>query len=1562
MAIGLWQSAEAQTQIIQRVKKQVGVRNANATPLSLTITPSQPSYTEGQSVTVTFSGATVGSSYLIQLYDNNNDYNEFSGDIDIQKSTGGSGNTITNWTSTADSYFIITFKTGSAAVARILTVTNNTDINDYGDSQSFAIVAPVSTPVFCNTIAYVSTTGAGTKDGSSWANALPGDQLGQALSTACANTTFLVGNGVYKPTTGTNQAVSFTVAAGVQVYGGYDPSTGVRQTFSVGTPAGTTFSGDIGTLAASDNSYRVVEIAGTAAGTRLDGIVITGARGDAVNQNGGGIYSTGASFTLANTTLTDNTANHGGAVYMQGGNLFITGANVTQNTATNNGGALYFTDAATCVLDNSTLSDNRSANSNGGAVYTGNSLTVSVTSSTIGQNSSPYDGGAFRVNGDVVLTMTGSKVLGNASVSSNGGVFKISGGLTATITSSSISQNTSNSNGAVFDVSGAVNLRLASSAFIENISRISSGAVVNGNGGLTAVVTSCSISQNSTSYGGGFANLSGTVSLTVTDSDLSGNNCVSSNGGVINTSSAINAVINNTQIRQNVVNVSGGVFYTSGSVQLTLSNSNLSQNVARNSNGGVVYAGSLTAVVTSCTISQNTANASGGALYSQGVTALTLTNGEIRNNSSSNSNGGFLFAQGNLNVLMDGVRMEQNKANNSGGAVYSSGIGTLSANNSVFTQNQVILNGNGGVFYFSAGIDATITSSSVTQNSAPASGAAIYGGYQSNRLVVDNSLFSQNQVKQSGNGGVMYASGPLAATITSTTMSQNTSTSGGAAIAASSGSTTFVTDNSYYTGNIVTQGGTGGALYLSGGITSIKNSVFTGNSSPNPGGAVYIGSQTSLTLANTMINQNKVTQGGPGGGMYLTLATGSITSTTISQNTAVNGQGGGLYASGSGSLTFTNSLVYQNAAPGSDGGGFYSTGGISTHLSNLTISQNIAQGLGGGAYLANNGELTNCVVTQNSALSGGGIVSTENEFTLVNNLFTGNTATESGAAFLTDGTIDAVNQTISGNSAPTGSAVTVLGTGVLDLKNSIVWNNSTPANSFSVDATASLSLTNSISDPAATGFGSVGNNKTTDPLFANAAAGDFTLKACSPAINAGIDAANTTTTDVAGLNRKFGTIDMGAFEYQSAPVTLTLTATASKTLVCTGEILPLTALLTGGTAPLSYSWTTNSTGVTLPSSATGSPLSVTVTGAGQQSFTVTAQDAGGCSAAPVVVSVSVVDGVSITAQPAASSAVCAGIAVSVPVSVTGAVLSQQWYKNGSPVASQTATTLSLTATTADAGSYQLIIQTAGCGSLTSSAFSLTVSEVVAISSQPAAASAVCVGTPVSVPVSVTGAGATYQWYKGGSPVNGQATATLSLPSATSNDAGSYSLVVTGGCNSVTSSAFSLTVNDGPVVTITPSSTTISGGQSALLTASGADSYTWSTGSNLTAISVSPTQTTMYSVTGTINGCIGTATVMVSVTCSEAVVADAVSTTQTVALGAGNCAVTLQSYGFGTAFTVTGPNGYVFSTVYRKPGFYTVNSQNVTQPGTYTIKASYSDACGRESTDTITYVVRGEACK
>jgi hypothetical protein len=66
------------------------------------------------------------------------------------------------------------------------------------------------------------------------------------------------------------------------------------------------------------------------------------------------------------------------------------------------------------------------------------------------------------------------------------------------------------------------------------------------------------------------------------------------------------------------------------------------------------------------------------------------------------------------------------------------------------------------------------------------------------------------------------------------------------------------------------------------------------------------------------------------------------------------------------------------------------------------------------------------------------------------------------------------------------------------------------------------------------------------------------------------------------------------------------------------------------------------------------------------------------------------------------------------------------------------------------------------------------------------------------------------------------------------------------------------------VTASASPATICAGSSTTLIASGADSYTWSTGQAGASIVVSPSTTTTYSVTGFRNGCSGTASVTVFV--------------------------------------------------------------------------------------------------
>ena len=270
---------------------------------------------------------------------------------------------------------------------------------------------------------------------------------------------------------------------------------------------------------------------------------------------------------------------------------------------------------------------------------------------------------------------------------------------------------------------------------------------------------------------------------------------------------------------------------------------------------------------------------------------------------------------------------------------------------------------------------------------------------------------------------------------------------------------------------------------------------------------------------------------------------------------------------------------------------------------------------------------------------------------------------------------------------------------------------------------------------------------------------------------------------------------------------------------CVGGTVTATVSASGtpsSTGSFAYQWYKNSLAspVTSQTTATLSLTNVQTADAGSYSVVVTGSCNGATSKA---FSLTVNRAVAITAQPAAGALVCVGSTLTASISTTGDVTSYQWYKNNlaTPVAGQTTATLTIASPIAtDAGSYSVVITSGGCNTLTSTGFSLTVNTPVAITTQPAAQSVVCEGIPVSVSISTTGTTTRYQWYKNNlaTPVAGQTTARLTLSSPTVADAGSYSVVVTSGsCNTLTSAAFSLTVNPSPGVVLTfPNSATVQG--------------------------------------------------------------------------------------------------------------------------------------------------------
>jgi hypothetical protein len=144
------------------------------------------------------------------------------------------------------------------------------------------------------------------------------------------------------------------------------------------------------------------------------------------------------------------------------------------------------------------------------------------------------------------------------------------------------------------------------------------------------------------------------------------------------------------------------------------------------------------------------------------------------------------------------------------------------------------------------------------------------------------------------------------------------------------------------------------------------------------------------------------------------------------------------------------------------------------------------------------------------------------------------------------------------------------------------------------------------------------------------------------------------------------------------------------------------------------------------------------------------------------------------------------------------------------------------------------------GGLQSNVAALTVNTPPVITTQ-LASQTVAVGFPINLTVVATGNPApTYQWRKSGSNIPNATNASYTINSATTGDAGAYTVVVTNSVSSVTSNEAVVTVNPAApaAITVQPTNVTANLGQSATLsvTVSGSPTPTIQWLKNSTVIS------------------------------------------------------------------------------------------------------------------------------
>lgn len=136
---------------------------------------------------------------------------------------------------------------------------------------------------------------------------------------------------------------------------------------------------------------------------------------------GGGLHVAGGTAVLVRVTLDNNNANYGGGIY---NNDALTLADVTlvDNSATSGGGGLYNNQSAT--LSSVTLAANSSGD--GGAIFNSATGTIIVSNGTLSGNQANFGGGLFN-NG--VATLANVTMAGNGALGGGGGVLHNSGGV-----------------------------------------------------------------------------------------------------------------------------------------------------------------------------------------------------------------------------------------------------------------------------------------------------------------------------------------------------------------------------------------------------------------------------------------------------------------------------------------------------------------------------------------------------------------------------------------------------------------------------------------------------------------------------------------------------------------------------------------------------------------------------------------------------------------------------------------------------------------------------------------------------------------------------------------------------------------------------------------------------------------------------------------------------------------------------------------------------------------------------------------------------------------------------
>jgi hypothetical protein len=665
---------------------------------------------------------------------------------------------------------------------------------------------------------------------------------------------------------------------------------------------------------------------------------------------------------------------------------------------------------------------------------------------------------------------------------------------------------------------------------------------------------------------GGYSTSSDNSTVKVNDETVDRNK-----GAGIYMSSAGGPIFGNLVVTGNRAYDGGGIYWNISSPEIN--NVLVTANSAGNNGGGIYTAG--ISVLTDMQITNNTATNNGGGIYDAGTS--TLTNLQITGNTvtTSGGNGGGIYNNGTSSIMTN-LTIANNKANTGGGVHRNSG--TANIRNSIIWRNTTVdgttaNNVTGGATYSYTLLEGATTEANIISVEDPLFTNASTGDY---------SLQSCSPAINTGLD-TMYLSGGSLARITADLAGKSRIKGVGIDLGA----------YEYQNAPAITHDGSGRVYVKKACYTSVNNGSSWTAAYPeladvllaaknNASGITEIfvaeGTYTPrhIRVSNgdfqhrdrtfTLVEGVKIYGGfdgttavtalpdfGSAGRNALSVLSGDVGSTNTANDSVYHVVlGVGTQTPLTNATTLDGFTVSGGCSTGAYGDIYVDTrdivrgygGGIalyaapSPELSHLIITGNTAGDEGGGIY--NNvasPTITNVLIAGNTAgsVGGGGILNYDCSPTLVNVQITGNKTTGNGGGIsFYGGSSVLINVTVADNKADgTGGGIF----GDATVKNSIIWGNTDDASGTATDnVSGTVSCDYTLLQYGVVSGTSIISNA--DPLFVSPATvsaptvtGDYSLQSTSPAIDKGNDGYNSTTTDLAGNDRKQGCkIDLGAYE------------------------------------------------------------------------------------------------------------------------------------------------------------------------------------------------------------------------------------------------------------------------------------------------------------------------------------------------------------------------------------------------------------------------------------------------